>query len=148
MYLELKYQGSLFSGFTKIITRETTKHNLNLGGTDEFRQNEGGNEPYGKYAFFFRMKNSYPCQDTGVRFRCPKSKSYCLLACLGRMNSLPSLPTLILDIFMDSLMVTAGRRLTNKNKHQRLRETETVVQRNQEVCAIIYKGAGSSTGLL
>jgi hypothetical protein len=55
----LKYQESLFGGFTKIIAREAAKYNLNVWGTDEFRQNEGGTEPLGKYAFFFRMKNSY-----------------------------------------------------------------------------------------
>jgi hypothetical protein len=33
---------------------------------------------------------------------------------------------------MYSVMVTAGRRLTNNDKHQRLRETEAIVQSNQE----------------
>jgi hypothetical protein len=55
----VKYQESLFGGFTKIIATEAVKYNLNIGDTDEFRQTEGGNEPSGKYAFFFRMKNSY-----------------------------------------------------------------------------------------
>jgi hypothetical protein len=55
----LKYQESLFGGFTKIIAGEAVKHNLNLGGTDEFRQNKGGTKPLGKYAFFFSSKNSY-----------------------------------------------------------------------------------------
>jgi hypothetical protein len=33
---------------------------------------------------------------------------------------------------MDSVMVTAGRRLTKNDRHPRLRETEPIVERNQE----------------